>query len=215
MWEIVSEPLARYDESCRKEGFARDQRRELLMVHCGRAVLQPTRLQFSLRALFAFITAVSLLLGFVHWLNWLSVCSAILWTTGWLQIVAMLWPIAIAVLWSFEAEARVYGKCVLALASLFIVHLLATILYLDALRGSPTTVDPIVFQAMLGRAFNWTVPSVAIGVVIGIYMGLTARTTFPYLAGCLLAAGGLLGFIVLGLGPYWLPLRPTELVWWM
>lgn len=172
-------------------------------------------MQFSLRALFAFMTAVSLLLGLAHWLNWLSVCGVILWMTGWLQIGVTLWPIAIAVLWSFEAEAQVYGKCVLALASLFIVHLLATILYLDALRGSQTTADPIVFQVILGRTLNWTVPSVAIGVVIGIYMGLTARTTLPYLTGCLLAAGGLLGFIMLGLGPNSLPLRPTELVWWM
>lgn len=185
------------------------------MVHNAQTLAQPKRPQFSLRTLFAFITAVSLLLGLAHWLDWLSVCGAIQWTTGWLQIGVTFWPIAIAVLWSFEAEARVYGKCVLALACLFIVHLLATILYLDALRSSQTAVDPIVYEVMLGSTLNWTLPSVAIGVLIGIYMGLTARTTLPYLAGCLLAAGGLLGFILLGLGPNWLPLNPKELVWWM
>jgi hypothetical protein len=179
------------------------------------ALTRSPKPQFSLRALLGFTTAVSFLLGLGYWIGWFSVCGAILRTTSWLQIGVTLWPITIALLWSFEADSRVYGKCVLALASFFIAHLFATILCLDVLRSSQTTVDSSACHVMLARTMNWTVPSVAIGVATGIYMGLTARTTLAYLVGCFLAAGGLLGFTLLGLGLGSQPLGLSRLVWWL
>jgi hypothetical protein len=62
---------------------------------------------------------------------------------------------------------------------------------------------------------NWTVPSVAVGLAVALYLALTARTTLVYLIGCLLATIGLVGF--LWFAP-WLAARLPGLsdsVWWL
>jgi hypothetical protein len=89
-----------------------------------------------------------------------------------------------------------------------------TILHFDALRHSRISLDQDACIEILGTTLNWTTPSGAVGLVIGLHMGLTARTTPPYLVGIFLAAVGLLGFVMLGLGLEWLPLPPREFVWW-
>ena len=179
-----------------------------------RTLAHPTRPQFSLRALLGFTTAVCVLLGAAQWLDWLAITNALLWTTGWLQIAVVLWPVVIALLWLFDAGAKAYGNCVLAMGTLVVLHVLATIVHLDTVARSPILLDQDTCIEILGTTLTWTIPSLAVGLVIGLYMGLTARTTLPYLTGLLLAAGGLFGFVMLGLGLEWLPLHPSEFVWW-
>jgi len=184
------------------------------MAQRTQTLTQSRRTQFSLRGLLGFTTAVCVLLGIGQWLDWLPITGALVWTTGWLQVALVLWPIVIALLWLFDADSRAYGYYVLAMGSLVVAHVLATILHFDVLRHNQIYLDENTCVELLGTTLNLTIPFVVVGLMIGLYMGLTARTTLPYLVGLFLAAAGLFGFVTLGLGLEWLPLLPREFVWW-
>lgn len=178
------------------------------------SVTLPRKLQFSLRTLFASMTAVSVLLGLGFWLGWPTVTGVILGVTKPLQIAVTFWPVVIGVLWLFEAEAKIYGRCVLFLASFFLFRFLVVVAYLEAVAHDPMGLDRSACEEMVLGMLNWTVPSVAVGLAIGLYFGLTARTTLAYLVGCFLTAVALLGSVWFAQRADWL-LGPLEIVWWV
>lgn len=178
---------------------------------------QPMRPQFGLRAMLVVVTLLSLALGLGGWMGWSDVFDFAMLATWYVQVHVTFWPVVMAVLWLFGADAKIYGRCVVVLGILFLSHLTAAILFVEMLCH--TTWDLYPFNSHTGlivTTLNWTVPSAAIGVAVGLCFGLTARTTFPYLLGCFLAALGVFGFLCFAV---WLDSSRlyslTDSVWWL
>ena len=189
--------------------------RAVSMTVSSPVLFQNQRAQFSLRALLSVVTATGMLLGIGGWIGWLRVSGAILTAMQLCQVGVTFWPLVIAVLWWNDANAKIYGWCVFGLALLVLAHLSVTILHIEILRVGSAGFDAEQAKRVLGGTLNWMVPSVAIGTMVALYFGLTARSTLPYLVGCLFAAIGFVGFFwyAQGLASQWPGV--SAFVWWL
>ncbi len=171
------------------------------------------RPQFSLRALCILVTAVSVLLGVGCWVGWTPLLGFAYMGTCLAQGVSF-WPVLIAILLKKRADERIFGASVLAGGTLLVIHLLATILVIEMLRSADSALDPI--DRVIADALNYVLPSVATGLLLGAFW----RRMWPnraYVAGCCLAAVGVVGFAWYGnrvFSVYW-GRSLSEIVWWL
>jgi len=204
----------------------RQQRQSALTRHSESLWPQVTssrvsnHLQFSLGALLMVVTAMSVLLGIGCWIGWWR-CLALTQFGLFVGHFAVTGAPFVLILPGMPLPNRkVVGIWTLSLGALLILHVLATILGVEMLLRTPMLMDLHPFTHMIQGTLNWTVPYVAMGLLIAGFLWQQVRSNRACVAGCGLAAVGLAGCVWYG-HRFWCEYlgydlsELSEIVWWV
>jgi hypothetical protein len=124
------------------------------------------RWQFSLGALLALVTAVSVLLSVGRWIGWgylaLPLLAAYL---GGLGVVTFL-PLMIVLMRLSRKSQKAIGVALVVAGVLFVMHLLFLVISIESLLRQPFLLDLHPYYGLMEGTLNWTVPSAVAGLLI-------------------------------------------------
>ncbi len=117
------------------------------------------RWQFSLGALLAVVTAVSVLLSVGRWLGWGYLALPLLaaYVAG-LGVVTFL-PLVIVLMRMSSKFQKAIGAALVVAGVLFAAHFLVVVLWLEWMLRQPMLWDVHPVDNLLEETLNWTVPS--------------------------------------------------------
>ena len=178
------------------------------------------RFQFDLRTMLGTMTAASALLSVGCWIGWGRILGLAQFCLFVAHIGATGAPLILMAPWIPTPNKKVVGTWACCLGALFVLHVLATSLVIERLLQIPLLFDIIPYDRFMLATLNWTVPYVAVGLLIATLFWQQARSSRTCMAGCCLAALGLAAAIGYGhrlfchYFGYDLP-ELSERVWWV
>ena len=178
-----------------------------------------SRPQFSLRTLLVVVTATSVLLAVGNWIGWwrlvalaqLGICIA--------HGVATVAPCMLILPGMPLPNKKVVGNWAIALGVLFVLHVVATAIVVEMLLQTPMLLDLNPYDGVVQATLNWTVPYVAVGLLIVGFFWQQVRGSRACMAGCGMAAVGLVAWVWYG-HRFWCGYcgydlsELSEIVWW-
>lgn len=178
------------------------------------------RFQFDLRTTLGVVTATSVLLGMGCWIGWGRILSLVQFCLCVAHIGATGAPLILMAPWIPTPNKKVVEIWVFSLGALFVLHVLATSLVIERLLQIPLLFDIIPYDRFMLATLNWTVPYVAVGLLIATIFWRQVRSSRICMTGCCLAAIGLAAAVGYGyrlFGNYFGDdlSELSEIVWWL
>jgi uncharacterized membrane protein (DUF485 family) len=176
--------------------------------------------QFSLRALLIVVTATSVFLAVGSWIDWWRLVALAQLGIYLAHGLATIAPFLLILPGMPLPNEKVIGKWVVALGALFVSHVLATVIVVEMLLQTPMLLDLNPYDGVVQATLNWTVPYVAVGLLIAGFFWQQVRGSPACMAGCGLATVGLVAWLWYG-HRFWCDYcgydlsELSEIAWWM
>jgi hypothetical protein len=177
------------------------------------------RLQFSLRMLLLITTGASVLLAMATWIGWWRFMAVAQIAFCMAHLGATFAPLPLILPGMPLPKRKFVEAWVFVLGASFVLHVLATAIVVELQLRVPLLFDLHPYDNIIRETLNWTVPYVAVGLLIAGLFWQKVRSSRTCMAGCGLAAVGLVACVWYG-HRFWCHYcgydlsELSEIVWW-